>query len=216
VRYSTILFDLDGTLTDPKVGITRSVQYALDKLGIVEPDADRLDRFIGPPLQYSFQEFYGLDTETAWRGVESYREYFADRGIYENVIYQGIPELLRELAAYGAVLYVATSKPTHFADLIIRHFGIDRHFYKIVGANLDGTRSLKREVVAEIIAADRGPRERMVMIGDRSHDVVGARENALDSIGVTYGYGSRDELSDAGATFIVDSVESLKELLLHA
>lgn len=214
-RWRAVLFDLDGTLTDPKLGITRSVQYALRKHGIEPPDADALEPFIGPPLEQSFRLTFGFDANQARRAVEDYREYFAQQGLYENEVYAGIPALLRDLHAADVRIGLATSKPTVFAQRILDHFDLAKHFDLIVGSFLDGQRVEKSEVVAHALAgvADVSP-ERVVMVGDRMHDVHGAHANGIDAIAVTYGYGSREELRAAAPISLAASVDELRLLLL--
>lgn len=213
--YDTILFDLDGTLTDPKVGITRSVIYALDKMGIAESDADFLECFIGPPLIVSFQKHYAMSEAEARQATVFYREYFSVTGMYENTVYPGIPEMLARLRSANKRLIVATSKPTCFAEPILQHFGLHHHFSLIVGANLDGTRIAKAEVIAHALSElDGAVRGGVVMVGDRDLDILGARQAGVDSIGVTYGYGSREELELASPTHLIHSVKELGGLLL--
>ena len=212
--YNTILFDLDGTLTDPKVGITKSVQYALRKLGIYEEDLESLTRFIGPPLRDSFREYYLLDEPRIQKAIEYYREYYSPYGIYENELYPEIPILLDKLKTAGKYLMVATSKPTVFAEKILRHFDIDQYFDKVIGSNLDETRTTKGEVIEYILAnLDNQKKKQVVMIGDRKHDIIGAKMNHIDSIGVTYGYGSLEELQKEKPTNIIDNVNGLIRLL---
>ncbi|GLC87242.1 HAD family hydrolase [Lysinibacillus piscis] len=209
-----ILFDLDGTLSDPKIGITKSVQYALAKLGIVENHLDQLEPFIGPPLQVSFQELYGLTEEQINRAIHYYRERFADVGMFENSLYAGIPALLEDLKAQGYQLAIATSKPTVFAEKIVHYFDIAHYFDIVAGSLLDGTRSAKGEVIA--FAMDQFSHmtpSAFIMIGDRKHDLIGAHENGIECVGVTYGYGSLEELEKANATYIVHSVNEIKKLL---
>jgi phosphoglycolate phosphatase len=214
MRYPFIFFDLDGTLTDPTEGITKSVQYALAKFGI-ESETEQLRSFIGPPLHHSFMNVYGFDEPKARRAVEYYREYFAVTGIFENVLFPGIPELLARLRAPGPALAVVTSKPKPYAEQILRHFELDRFFDSVVGANMEMTNSEKpglvREAISLLAAADTKP---AVMIGDRKHDIFGAIANGIDSIGVTYGAGSREELIAAGATHVVETLAELETLLL--
>ncbi len=214
-----LLFDLDGTLTDPKVGITTCVQYALKALGIDEPDLDKLEPFIGPPLKDSFQEFYQMSDEQAQEAVKKYRERFETVGIFENSIYDGIPHLLRTLKENGLHLAVASSKPTVFVRKILEHFHIDKYFEVVVGSELDGTRVKKEEVVQEAlrqlfkdkpIAVDK-----VYMIGDRKFDIEGAKAMQVDSVGVAYGYGSMEELKAAHADYIVRTVEELQRFLLR-
>lgn len=213
-KYNILLFDLDGTLTDPKVGITKAVQYALSKLGIIENDLDKLEVFIGPPLLDSFKEYYSFDDAKSKEAILYYREYFSTKGIFENEIYVGIESMLKELKAINKKLIVATSKPTEFAVRILKHFNIYDYFDMVVGSNFDGTRTSKEEVIEYIL--DNIPnlkKEDLVMIGDRKYDVYGAREKGIDSIGVAYGYGSFDELKEADPLYIFDSVNKLKSFL---
>lgn len=215
MKYNVILFDLDGTLTDPKIGITKSVQYALVKFGIEEPDLDKLIPFIGPPLVESFQEFYSLNEEQAQAAVRYYREYFAKTGMYENAVYPGIIELLAELKSAGKELIVATSKPTVFSEQIIEHFGLTQFFKAIVGSNLDGSRIHKDEVIAFALQDLTGTiYDSVIMVGDRKHDIIGAQKNGIASIGVTYGYGTQEELTQAKPVYSAATVEELGKLLL--
>jgi phosphoglycolate phosphatase len=195
--YSTF-FDLDGTLTDPKPGITRCIQYALEHLGFPVPTQDDLVWCIGPPLHASMKKFVGTD-ELAHRAVELYRERFRDVGLYENDAYAGIEETLAKVAVGGRRLFVATSKPKVYADRIIEHFGLGGLFEHVFGSELDGTRTDKADLLAYALSEAKLDPARAIMIGDRSHDVVGARKNGMKAIGVLYGYGSLAELTDAGA-----------------
>ena len=208
--YQYLLFDLDGTLTDPGEGITNSVAYALEKFGICVADKTTLHPFIGPPLVESFIQFYGFSREDAARAVDSYREYFRDRGIFENVPYAGITEVLEKLQAAGKTLIVATSKPEPFARRIMEHFGLDKYFTYVAGASFDAARSEKWDVIEYALATmNITDRADAVMIGDRKHDIIGAQKTGLDSVGVLWGYGSREELTAAGADTIVECVEQL-------
>lgn len=216
--FSYILFDLDGTISDPKEGITGCVQYALRHFGIEEPDKDRLEPFIGPPLRDSFMQYYGFSAQQAEEAVEKYRERFSATGKYENQLYPGMAELLRDLSLSGARLAIASSKPTVFVEDILRYFGIRQFFTVVVGSELDGTRDRKEEVVAEVLRqfAQRGaasPSD-VVMIGDRKFDIEGARAAGTHSIGVSYGYSAPGELEEAGAEIIVKDVEGLRRVLL--
>lgn len=213
--YSTILFDLDGTLTDPKPGITRCVQYALAKMGIDEPDCDKLTPFIGPPLAKAFSEFYQLDATQALQAVAYYRERFATVGLYENAVYPGIPALLAKLTANNRKLVVATSKPTVFSVTILDYFQLRSYFSSVVGSNLDGTRVEKSEVIAFALAEIGSvSKTSVLMVGDRKHDVIGARENGIDAAAVGYGYGSAEELRQASPRYRVPTVAALAALLL--
>lgn len=214
-----LLFDLDGTLTDPKVGITTCVQYALADFGIDEPDLDKLEPFIGPPLKDSFMEFYGMTEEQADHAIEKYRERFRDTGIFENEVYGGIYDLLRNLKAAGMHMAVVSSKPTVFVERILKHFKLDPYFEVVLGSELDGTRVKKAQVMVEVLRQFFGdkpiPYDEIYMIGDRKYDIEGARTFHIESIGVTYGYGSMEELQGARADYIVQSVSELKKLLMR-
>ena len=210
-----ILFDLDGTLTDPAEGITNSVAYALKKFGILVKDKTILNSFIGPPLWSSFQKFYGFSQEKSNLAVEYYREYFKDKGIFENIEYNGIKELLSSLKQNKKTLIVATSKPTVFAVRILEYFDLSCYFDFVFGSELDGTRAKKDEVIAYALEkCGIADVKKTVMIGDREHDVIGAKKNGVESIGILYGYGDYTELEQAGADFIIESVAKLGELLL--
>lgn len=216
-RKTHILFDLDGTLTDPKEGITKSVQYALKHYGIQVDDLDSLCPFIGPPLTDSYKKFYGFSDQQAWEGVLVYREYFSERGWHENKEYEGIREMLEALKNSGKILMVATSKPEEFAVKILEHFNLAQYFDFIGGADMEETRSRKGDVVRYVLehsGLGAEAAERAVMVGDREHDVLGARECGIDCVGVLYGYGSRQELEACKAAWVVDNVKELEELLL--
>lgn len=214
-----LLFDLDGTLTDPKQGITTCVQYALQSFGIEEPDLDKLEPFIGPPLKDSFMKFYGMSEEQAGQAVEKYRERFQDTGIFENRVYNGIPQMLRTLQSKGFYLAVASSKPTVYVERILEHFQLSKYFKVVVGSELDGTRVNKDEVVQEtlnrLFSYKPVQRDQVYMIGDRKFDVEGAKAFGIESVAVAYGYGSMEELKEAKADYIVRSVEELEKFLLR-
>ncbi|WP_223552979.1 HAD family hydrolase [Lysinibacillus sphaericus] len=213
-KYSVVLFDLDGTISDPKIGITKSVQYALQKADIEVSDLDELESFIGPPLQVSFREIYGFNDAQIEQAISDYRERFTERGMFENKLYENIPALLADLKQQGYRLAIATSKPTLFAEQILKYFNLEHFFDLVAGSNLDGTRSAKGEIIAFVREHfNEVDNNQFMMIGDRKYDIVGAHENLIDSIGVTYGYGSLEELTDAQATYIVNSVNEIKELL---
>ena len=195
-----IYFDLDGTLTNPKPGITRSIQYALQKLDHpTMPTEDELTWCIGPPLRASFVRLLGAET-SADLAVSYYRERFSDVGLYENGVYDGIGDVLTSLRASGHRLFVATSKPHVFAERIIDHFGLRNHFERVFGSELDGTRVDKSHLLEYALKQALVDPAKTLMIGDRSHDMIGAKNNGMKGIGVLYGYGSRDELLQAGAT----------------
>ncbi len=211
--YDVVLFDLDGTLTDSKIGITKSVQYALLKFNIREDNLDNLESFIGPPLSESFQKNYGFEPSQAQDAVYFYREYFSTSGIYENVVYPGIPALLADLKSKRKELVVATSKPTVFANQILNSFNLYQYFTTVVGSHLDGTRTSKTEIIAHALSTLGKPKENSaVMVGDREHDIIGAQGNAIDSIAVTYGYGSLLELQRANPTYLAHAVEDIGTL----
>jgi len=213
-KYEIILFDLDGTLTDPKVGITKAVKYALSKYNIKVEGLDELEKFIGPPLGESFKEFYSFPDEKIKEVIDYYREYYADKGIFENQVYSDIPMLLKELKKKGKILVVATSKPTVFAKKILEYFNIDSYFDLVVGSNLDGTRILKAEVI-EYIFLELGIKDlnKVIMVGDRKHDVIGAKKNHIDSIAVAYGYGAQQELEEANPTYYVNTVKEIIDII---
>ena len=212
--YDSVLFDLDGTLTDPAEGITNSVAYALKRYGIEVSDRRELYRFIGPPLIYSFTTYYGFTEEKAADAVEVYREYFKDRGIFENEVYGGVSEMLDALTKAGKRCFIATSKPEVFARRIARHFGFESKLCGIYGIPLDGENMSKAQVIAKAIERERLDRARTVMVGDRSYDADGAKANGVDFIGVTYGYGSADEFE--GAVAVAGTVAELTEILKEA
>jgi phosphoglycolate phosphatase len=212
--YSIFLFDLDGTLTDPKVGITASVRYALDMLGIKKIDIESLVKFIGPPLKESFFKYYSFTDEKVEEAIRYYREYFSVKGIFENSLYPGIDSLLRRLSEKGVRTFVATSKPTLYARRICEHFDIMKYFEAIEGSEMDGRNSTKSDLIGELLAKYGIDDDKALMIGDREHDVLGAKSNGIKSIGVGYGYGSREELHRAGADFYVSTVHDLSELLV--
>lgn len=208
--YSTVLLDLDGTLTDPGLGITNSVAYALDKFSIKVADRRELYRFIGPPLYDSFRGFYGFSHDDALAAVRYYREYFTDRGIFENKVYDGTVKMLSALKAAGKRILLATSKPEVYAKHILEHFELDGYFDFVGGATMDETRNKKADVIAYVISeCSITDVSDAVMVGDREHDILGAKAHGLHSIGVLYGYGDIDELRTAGATYIAERVEDI-------
>ena len=208
----TVFFDLDGTLLDPRVGITTSIQYALRCLGEPAPSADELTWCIGPPLLDSFRAL-GLENERASQALDLYRERFVDLGWRENVSYPGVPEALATLTDAGFRLFLATSKPRVFAVKIVEHFDLHGFFNDIYGAELDGTRSDKIALL-DYAAADSKLTSSATMVGDREHDVTGALNNRMEIIGVTYGYGSREELLHAGAVRLADTPAEVVNLLV--
>lgn len=203
--YDFVLFDLDGTLTDPGLGITNSVMYALKKFGIEVRDRTTLYQFIGPPLRESFESFYGFSKEQSELATRYYREYFGVKGLYENEVYDGVPELLRQLKERGKPLILATSKPEAFAVEILKHFDLFRYFSFIAGATMDGARDKKADVIKYALkSCEISDPSSAVMVGDREYDVLGAKQAGLDSIGVLFGYGSEEELKKAGAAYLAE------------
>lgn len=209
-----ILFDLDGTLTDPKTGITKSVAYALSHYGIKVSDLDTLCPFIGPPLIHSFMKYYDFTEEQASKAVDVYREYFSVTGLYENEVYDGIEDMLKALKDSGKRLFVATSKPEKFAKQILEHFNLSQYFECIRGIEMHEEKVEKPEIVRRVLDGYSLDKSDCVMVGDRFYDIVGAKENGIASIGVTYGYGDFDELSKYGADNIAESVKDLKDALI--
>ncbi|CAA7602037.1 HAD-like domain protein [Acididesulfobacillus acetoxydans] len=216
MRFERVLWDLDGTLTDPKVGITRSVRYALTRLGYPAPEEDLLEWVIGPPLVVSFRLLLGTEDENLLRqAVELYRERFVTKGMFENTVYPGIPELLADLEAEGVQLQVVTSKPRVFAEKILEHFRLRSFFRRVIGSELDGSRTDKEELVGEALRGlPLSARAQTAMVGDRSFDVQGARRNGIAAIFVRYGYGQPEEAERSGPDYEVASVEELRSLLL--
>ena len=230
--FQYVLFDLDGTLTDPKTGITSCVQYALADAGIEEPDLDKLELgdvfylqvldklepFIGPPLTDSFREFYGFDDEQIKRAIDKYHERFDEKGIFENELIEGIPELLKALKDAGRRVSIASSKPRPLVIRILEHFEIAQYFDTVVGSEFDGRFATKEAVVEEALkqlVPSVYEKEDVAMVGDRKFDIQGARAHGLTGIGVSFGYAGEHELEDAGADYIVDTVEELQRLLLQ-
>lgn len=217
--YKTYLFDLDGTITDPGKGITDSVMYALSQYGITVEERSQLYRFIGPPLLDSFRDFYGFDDAKAEEAVAYYREYYRDKGIYGCYVYDGIEMLLQTLQAKGCHILLATSKPEPFAKQILEHFNLSQYFDVIAGSDFENVRNTKGKVIAYALstfAHNTGKtveeiKTSAVMVGDRFHDVKGAKENGLPTIGVTFGYGSQEELVEAGAAYIAVTPQDIAE-----
>ena len=219
--YKLILFDLDGTLTESHPGIVRSVQYALQKAGCPVPEEKELLPFVGPPLVDSFMGYIHMTEEEALQAVAWYREYFSTKGKYENSVYAGIPELLGRLQQEGYLLGIASSKPEPFVRDILDHFGLTQYFAIICGATMDGSRSAKPDVIRYALqqagctaaAGSAELRREVVMIGDRKYDITGAHEMGMTAIGVTWGYGSREELEASGADAIAEAPHAICELI---
>lgn len=211
-----LLFDLDGTLTDPKEGITKAVQYALKHYGIQVDDLNSLCPFIGPPLKDSFQKYYDFPEAQAKEAIQVYREYFSVKGWSQNKVFPGIPEMLGELKAAGKKLYLATSKPEVFAKQILEHFGLTSYFEFIGGADLEETRVRKGDVIGYVLenCGLFDKKEKILMVGDREHDVLGAREQGIECVGVLFGYGDRAEMEACHAAYIAESINELRKMLL--
>ena len=212
--YKICLFDLDGTITDSAPGIVNSVIYALKKFGIEETDREKLLQFIGPPLTESFHRFYGFTEEESWKAVEYYREYYAEKGIFECTVYEGLEDALKKIKESGRKILVATSKPEVYAKRIIEHFGLTKYFDYIAGMELDGGRGTKAQVIEYALETCKiKNRDEVLMIGDREHDVFGAENLGIDCVGVLYGVGSREELEKAGAKYVISRPEDLINIL---
>lgn len=204
--FNTILFDLDGTLTDPYMGITNGVMYALEKLGIDVPPRETLKSFIGPPLYDEFRRRFGMNDEQAKEAVRLYRVYYPEKGLYENELIDGVEELLKAVRAQGKRVCLATSKPEPFARRILEHFGIDGYFDFIGGATLDGAISTKEQVLRHVLENTGADPADCVLVGDRMHDIIGAHEVGMKCIGVLVGYGSREELAEYGADHVAEKL----------
>ncbi|HIS62752.1 MAG TPA: HAD family hydrolase [Candidatus Scybalomonas excrementigallinarum] len=209
-----ILFDLDGTITDSGLGITKSVQYALRAMGIEEENLEALKVFIGPPLKESFMEFYHMTEEDAKKAVEKYREYYKEKGIFENQLYDGIIELLKDLKQEKKTILLATSKPEVFANQILEYFNIRQYFDYVAGAELHGPRNEKLDVMKYAMElAGIEDVKKAIMIGDRKFDMESAKELGMEGIGVLFGFGDKEELQKAGATYLVEVPSEIKELV---
>lgn len=214
MRYKYIFFDLDGTLTDPKEGITNCVKYALEHYGIYETDERKLMNFIGPPLVRSFSDFYGFDEVKAKEATAKYRERFATVGLFENRVYDGIENALQKLTDSGHVLVLATSKPKIFADRIMTKYRLRPYFKAVCGSELDGTRDNKNEVIEYAIKTTGAQRNSIIMVGDRKHDIIGSKMCNIASCGVRFGYAEQGELENAGADFIADNIDEMLKILM--
>ena len=212
--YTHILFDLDGTLTDPGLGITNSVMYALEKFGIRTEDRSTLYRYIGPPLFDSFREFHGFSDADARTAITYYREYFSETGLFENELIPGVPALLRRLKNAGKTLLVATSKPEDFSVRILEYFDLLQYFDFVAGACMDETRTQKWEVIEWALEHCDCEKEKVLMIGDRHHDAEGAARCGLPCLGVLFGYGSREELLRAGVIGLAAAPEEIWDFIL--
>lgn len=210
---SCVFFDLDGTLTDPQDGIVRSMQYALQQLGRAVPPAASLLKYIGPPLRASFVELLGREAAVE-EAVRLYRARFGAIGLFENAVYPGIPQLLEAIAREGWAAYVVTSKPEVYASRIVAHFGLSAYFRAIYGSELDGRLTDKADLLAHVLAHEPVSPTHIVMVGDREHDMRGAVAHGIPALGVAYGYGSRAELTAAGARWVCDTPERVYSRLL--
>ena len=214
MNYKYILFDLDGTLIDSKEGIISAARFALDKMGVPETQIVNLERIIGPPLKSSFKNFFSLSEEFADKAIEYYREYYRDRSIFDNTLYDGIVPMLQMLISEGYILAVATSKPTVFANRILDKHNLTKYFHLIEGANLDDTHADKFDIISSVCEKlSIYNVSQAIMIGDRMYDINGANAIGMDSIGVLYGFGSLEEFQDAGASYVVNTVDELRQLL---
>ena len=212
--YNYILFDLDGTLTDPGTGITNSVAYALNKFNITVENKTELYNFIGPPLVDSFMKYYNMNYEDGIKAVEYYREYFGVTGIFENTMFDGISKLLEDIKNSGRKIALATSKPEQYAVRILEHFGLTKYFDFVGAATMDESRSKKSDVIKYTLEnLDIKDKSKVVIIGDSNHDIYGANQNGIDSIGVLFGYGDRAELEAAGATYIAETINDIIKFL---
>ncbi|MDR3167354.1 MAG: HAD hydrolase-like protein [Treponema sp.] len=212
MNYTNILFDLDGTLTDPFLGITNSWKYALEKLNI-EIDQNILKTFIGPPLEKIFFEYFKFDKENTEIGKRYYREYFSEKGLYENTLYDGVEDLLKELNTRNKICVLATSKPIVFAEKIIKHFNIDTYFKYTVGGNLEGTFVEKEDIIKHIVRKYNLRKSETILVGDRKYDIIGANKNGIKSIGVLYGYGSKEELENENPEYIINNAKEILEII---
>lgn len=214
--FEYLFFDLDGTLTNPALGITNSFKYAYKYFGMEIPSYEKLCTFIGPPLVETFKNNFGFDDKKAEEGVKVYREYFSTKGLFENSVYPGIENLLEKLKKNQKHLVVATSKPELFALQILEHFNLSKYFDFICGSLMDESRSEKSEVISYALEKCKNPpTEKILMIGDRKHDILGAKKNGIKSCGVLFGYGTKEELENSGADFICKNIEELEKICLE-
>ena len=216
MEISTVLFDLDGTITDSGSGIINSVKYALKKAGRKIPPEDELRKFIGPPLQEQFMKCCGIEEKEAAEMVALYREYYQEEGIFDNRVYDGVMEMLKTLKEAGLKIVMATSKPEKFAKMIAEHFGFAKYFDLIGGACMDGARTKKHEEIQYVLQKSKEKdREKIRMVGDRCYDMEGANREGIRAIGVLYGYGSKEELEEAGADGLAETPEEVVRMILN-
>lgn len=214
MNYRYILFDLDGTLIDSRLGVISAAKFALDKMGVPETQIVNLERIIGPPLKHSFKEFFNLSEEFAEKGVEYFREYYRDKSLFDCTVYEGVEELLTMLKNDGYTLAIATSKPTVFAKRILEHIGLAKYFDIIEGSNIDDSHHDKADIISAVCEnLNIYNPSQAIMIGDRLYDIKAASSKGMESIGVLYGFGSLEEFQDAGASYVVNSVKELGQFL---
>lgn len=217
MEITHVLFDLDGTLTDPGIGITNAIMYSLEKSGLKAGDREEYYRFIGPPLIFSYMNYTGMSEEEAERAVGYYREYYNAGGMFENKVYEGIPELLASLKRSGKKLAVATSKPDHFAVQILERFGILSYFDFVGAATMDGTRNRKDQVIGHVIRECNIPEpSRCIMVGDRKYDIEGAHHFSMPCIAVLFGYGTKEEFEQAGSDYIARTPAQIGQCIRRA
>lgn len=214
-RKDVIFFDLDGTLTDSKEGIFQSLQYALHFMGINEQDEKKLSLFLGPPLMRSFMKFYQMSEAEANIALTKYREKFSTEGIYQLSMYPGIEEMLCHIKERGMTVCLSTSKPLKYAEQILKRLRIDRYFDFLGGATMDESRTAKKDVIRYVMEQNGFDKERILMVGDRENDVLGAFQNCIAVLGVLYGYGSKKELEKAGCRFFAESVQDVENFILN-
>lgn len=217
MKFHYVFFDLDGTITESAPGIINSVRYALKKMGYPSDDIETIRKFIGPPLKDSYMKYYGMTEEQAEHGIVCYREYYTEQGIFDNSVYDGVIETLEALKASGKRLVIATSKPEKFAKMIAEHFAFDKYFDKICGATMDEKRVEKADVIAyalEELGLSEDDLSRILMVGDRKHDILGGKANGLKTMGVLFGYGDLEELQNAGADYIVEHASDISKVIL--
>jgi phosphoglycolate phosphatase len=212
--YNYVLWDLDGTITKPEEGIFNSIEYAAFSFGLPEPNRADLYIFIGPPLQYSFEKFFNVNQEDGAKLVSLYREYYAGKGIYECEMYGGIASALKQLKEAGKTIALATSKPEKYARQLLNYFGIERYFDAIVGADMSPQSAEKSLIVARALKECGADKSQTIMVGDRQHDIIGAKRNDIDSVGVLYGYGSKEEFETFGATYIAQTPQDVVNVVL--
>ncbi len=214
-KYDVIIFDLDGTLSNSKEGITKCVQYALKSIDIIEEDLEKLEHFIGPPLLAEFMKSYNLNEEVGKECVATYRSRYVPIGVYETEIYPGTEDMLKELKRKGKYIALATSKPQSMAEEVLKYLKIDKYFDKVKGADLHGPVQSKDEVLTALFdMIENKDKEQYLMIGDTSFDIVGANKVGIDSIGVSFGFGDTKEMISHGALTIVESMKDLSQIIL--